>query len=258
MKLSKIFPLLIIGSLVFIQGCQPASTPSITDANSTNPATTSGAANATKEDGYVAAFVMKPEDISAIKAEIQGNGILYSGLLNSKIRTYEVTNTGGEIETGTSQMKFVGKKDGGWNFERKRTGGLTAIMGDDSVRADGKGIYVTGMSMGTMKEPMLELPKDIQVGSTWDVVTSMTAPDGQEVNQTSKFKVTKEETIKTKAGEFKCLLIEVTGGGSSKVAKVTVNAKFWYTETYGPVKMVTELTQNESLKQTYTVELSKL
>ncbi len=250
MKSQKLFSMMLFGSLMLLQGCQTASSPA---KNTTTPTTEAG----TKPEVSSAGAVPEKE-LESLNAAVKGNGLLYSGLLCTKELTYEVTKTGADPEVGTSKANFVRSKDGKWIFERKRTGGLTEIMGDDTVQVDKKGIYVTEMSMGTLKKPMLELPMDIAVGSTWNEDTTMNASDGQEIKQTTRFKITKEEMVKTKAGEFKCLLIEVSGGGSSKTAKVVVKAKFWYTETYGPVKMITELTQNDTLKQEFTVQLSKL
>ena len=246
MKFRSLSSLFVIGSLVLLQGCQSASTPSVSE-----PGTGANASkDATKEE--------LSGKLKIAKEKFQGNGLNYSGLLYELPLTYLVTQTGEKPEEGVSTTTFLSEEKDVWKFSRTRTGSLIRIMGDDKVEVNAKGIFVTEISMGKLEQPMMELPNNLAVGTTWDVTSVVDGEGGTKVKQVSKYKVTKEESMTTKAGTFNCLVIEATSDGSTKDKKVTAKSTFWYAEPFGAVKMVTELTQMESLKQVFSVELVKI
>lgn len=181
---------------------------------------------------------------------------MYSGLDHTGTLGYSFKVEGQAEEPGEQTTALSLVKDGVATFTRSRSGKL-AGMGEETVTASDKGVYVTNNSVGTMDKATLEMPADPKVGHTWDETVSMSA-NGQSMVQKAKYTILPITKLKVKAGEFDSLPIKMVGTltpNGSKPQDIVATA--WYVKSVGLAKMDMTTTINGK-KSHLTIELTSV
>lgn len=206
----------------------------------TDNSTTTGGSNPTSENAT-------PVVPDALKHE----GFAYYGLGRDKILQYDFENlegTGPQPGTLRADIKSADGEKATYAIER--SGSLIALGSEtDEVRPDG--IYMTEMSLGTLKSPVLSMPADPAVGKSWPSKMEVEIPGAGVTTMEVLNKVEKIEKVTTPAGEFDALLVVSTGDMIQGDKKGKISSKVWYAKDVGIVQLRLESVDAEgkSIKQ---------
>ncbi len=167
---------------------------------------------------------------------LKHDGFAYYGLGQDKILEYEfVSMEGAAGSPGTSRADLVTAEDNVAVYSVERSGSLIQLGSErDEVRPDG--VYMVEMSIGTLKEPVLSMPADAKVGSTWPSKMQVEAATGATTMEVTNT-VEKTEKVTTPAGEFDAILVVSTGTMSQGDKKAKISSKVWYSKDVGIVQL---------------------
>jgi hypothetical protein len=201
------------------------------------------------------------EEAVTLPDSLKNSAYDYKGLGNDSLRTYTATFPKQPTEDGTETVRLEKVEDGKATFIIERTGALSSL-GTETVELSTKGVTTVAASSGVVT-PMLELPADLHVGSSWtDKFESTQA--GTTVKATVNLKAVREEKLKVPAGEFDCIVIEnvmdatVTGGTAdvNGTAKTTITA--YYAKGIGIVKLVGKTVRSNGSTENLLIELKSI
>ncbi|HMS53903.1 MAG TPA: hypothetical protein PKA27_00755 [Fimbriimonadaceae bacterium] len=218
---------LLFGSILLV-GCQPKEVVE----KPTNQPESGGAANPIES---------KPEEppkpTVSLPANLKHDGLLFFGLDSAKTVSYEVTDDAGDVRTGTQKSELVEVKDGKGIYQVTRTGSFGELLGEDQqVVVTDKGVLATEIKGQKIDPPQMEMPAELKPGTTWSVANKFTL-DGRKFEQKNTYKAIKVEQVKTKAGSYECMLIEIKGSVSIDGQKMDLQTKAWFSKSIGEVKI---------------------
>lgn len=149
-------------------------------------------------------------NVADIPDELVTEAVEYFGLLNDVERTYKVwLSTDDEPETGWERVTFLGFVDESPRFEFHRSGGL-ADLRDDIVELRKDGLYLVSTDLGPLKAPVLQIPSNVDVGSTWHSEMAIKHLEtGKDFVQSMDFKIARVESTTVEAGTYSTLVVEV-------------------------------------------------
>ncbi|HVL39779.1 MAG TPA: hypothetical protein VM328_10365 [Fimbriimonadaceae bacterium] len=220
--------LLIPAFALALVGCTPKAAETV-DSKQPDPA--KGSAT----PGAGAAPEAAKTTLADIPDELKHNAFTYYGLAYDKPRDLEVRQDGSTF-SGSQIFRLVEIKDGKAIFEYEHTGGL-AGQGTFTISLEKDGIYTVSSSVAKIKEHELEMPANIEVGTTWNTSTVFQA-EGRSLEQTATNKATRIEKVETKAGTFDALLVESSGPAVVDGEKMQMSTKMWFVKDRGVVKMI--------------------
>lgn len=238
MKARALAPWFALLSAALLMGCgpKPAEAPKDTE---------------TKPEEPVAAA----PDPSEIPESLKHGGFKYYGLDSAAAETYELDRNGVKLE-GTQKAVFSGMVDGKATFTIERTEGLSDL-GNETLEVREDGVYLTKSGANEVDPAVLSLPKDPKVGDSWPVAAQFTGPNGDKVSIKATQKVTKQEKLTTKAGDFDCLVVTMTGELTSGDKKSPVTGTSWYASGVGTVKLTVSSKDADGKPTSYSVTLVK-
>ena len=208
----------------------------------------------------------KPESPKVSEKDVPANlktaAYDYFGCGNESVMDVELRVKGMPTKTGGMTMKLEKIENGAATYAIERTGAIADDLGNEKAVVDATGIYSTENSNATITpDKNLVLPSDLTPGKTWPSKTKVVRNDGQELEEQSTFKVVGEQTVTTKKGTQKALLVTSSGTANVKMPSGPKKAKYetqsWYVKGRGAVKVVITLTLEGQSPNSVVVEESK-
>lgn len=242
-----------------IVGCKGNSQPAVYDSEgksvSQTPAgnTPGGSATPTTAAG--------PKE-SEVPAAFKTAAYEYFGCGNETTMDVELRVKDMPTKTGGVTMKLTKLDAKEATYAIERTGAVADDLGNETVVVDATGVYTTENSAAkTTPAKNLVLPADLSPGKTWASATKVVRNDGQELEEKSTFKVVGEQSVTTKAGTQKALLVTSSGVAFVKIAGAKKQAKYetksWYVKGRGPVKLEISLALQGQPANSVVVEQTK-
>ena len=248
--------LLVLCGGILLSGCQSSSTAPVEVGKTPDSAT----AEKPKEP-EAATTASEPEpataaNIAEIPEKFKTDAYVYGGLEKLGQQTFSQTITGQEPSEAVVTTTYLGIKDGFPQFERVRSGAMSA-MGTDTVRLTEKGVDIVSMSLGKISGDTLELPASLEIGKSWTSKNVVTT-ESDKIDQSSTYKVVGMESVTVPAGKFEALKITMTGTLNSTTLEGKINATYWYAKNVGTVKTtITQQAKGASSPVSLTIELKK-
>lgn len=227
-----------LSALVLVVGCANQGAEPVTAAN--NASSGEQAANNAPvpepeaSESTEAATTADAETVKTLPADLEHDGMHYSGLNANRVLSYKISQKGMPDQFGELKITRTALKDGKLAIVRQRPG--LAQLGDDEVEVRKEGVFVTKMSAGSLENPTLELPADLSIGSTWSD-TSEIEVNGTQMHNKATYKVVGDKSVTVPGGTFLCREISATGTitMSGAVNPLTVNA--FYAKDVGLIRM---------------------
>ena len=238
MKVRTLAPWFALLSAALMMGCGPKPTEAPKDAE-------------TKPEEQAT----KAPDPSEIPENLKHGGFKFYGLDSTAEETYELDRNGVKLE-GAQKAVFAGMVDGKATFTIERSEGLSDL-GNETLEVREDGIYLVKSGENTVDPAVLSLPKDPKVGDSWPVSAQFTGPTGEKVSIKATQKVTKQEKLTTKAGDFDCLVVTMSGELTSGDKKSPVTGTSWYASGVGTVKLTVTSKDADGKPTSYSVTLIK-
>lgn len=164
------------------------------------------------------------------------DGASYLGAPFKKGLRYEVKGLPGGLASGSQEIEILEVTDTKAVISARWTGGLVAL-GAQKFEITPSGVTQVETEGQKMTPPVLYLPAKLGVGTNWSNDTKIKQLQTFEnVSLSSKSKVVREETVKTPAGSFACLVVEETGKMKATGLDVTSDATYWIAKGIGLVK----------------------
>lgn len=245
MKTRARFNLPLIGLIALALGVLTAcnQAPTATNNPTTNePNPTNAAPNPTNSTETTGALSALPEDL-------RSEGTAWLGLDEPVTNTYRAS--GDPRLTGESTSTFTYKREGGELLVTfNRTGSLGIVLGNDTNAIENDGIFTTNMSVVTLNRPVLVMPADVKVGSTWksEMETSNAAGAKATISQSTKAEAIEKVTI---AGQtFDALRVVTTGTLTQDVNGAKSNGTIRSVTLYGRGVGILRSTQSVTIGST--------
>lgn len=246
----KTVTILSLGALAgfMVLACQPPGGGATPPAGGT-AGTSTGVNGSTKADGAKPAAATVSEDL-------KHDAYRYIGFDRTKPVKYLFSRVqGSKAEEGTQTCEVKSADKDSASILVSRTGSLEDL-GTEEFLVKPDGIYLVSTLKGKPKEPVLQMPAKLPVGTVWDYTFPLTGPDGSKMTLTGKARVEASEKVKVVAGEFDTIRVSETANLDNNGAKATVSMKTWYAKDVGVVKMKMEMKNSAGNIVTSTMELS--
>lgn len=224
-------PVAVLGCALLVGGCSQSSSDA---GNSTPPAKDAQAAGTPA--GQPDPKPMLPEKLLTAGAD-------YYGVTNSSKLTYEVTDPSGKKNDGTQTGKLSAVSEDKATFELTRVDIVNPGTNTDQIEVRPDGVYAVATGGQKFTNPPMELPADAAPGKSWKINTEVSA-GGSVAKMTGDLKITGNEKVKTPAGEFDTIVVQLTGNIKLKGQSQPISGKSWYAKGIGLVKQ--ELVQTVS------------
>jgi hypothetical protein len=201
-----------------------------------------------------AGTVVEHPTIEAIPAELKHEGFEYSGLGRTEPLAMEYVDSNNPDTTYTGAQRIVLKeiRDGRPIFSIEHSGNLS-VLGVREVGLEQDGIYTVSSSFSKVGERDMELPAQLEPGTTWETRTVVDQGEAQ-MDITTKRTVKGTESIKTKVGTRDALVVNGTATGSIRGEKANLESTEYYVRGVGVVKSTLVLRYNDGRTQTVTIQ----
>ena len=252
--------LLVCGLLVLvIAGCDPApkdaSKPNTTVETPTKEPSKPTEAN--KPADSTTPATNKEVSLAQLPQDLKTDAFEYYGLGSAKDVPLEMTDSvNKEAKTGARKVTFTGEKDGKATFTVEHTGNLSAL-GTLNMSLEKDGLFTESTSLGKSSPHSLEVPTKLAPGVTWSSAEDIESDSGGKFSYKGAYRVVKEETVKTKGGDFKALYIESTGPVVQNGESKKMFTKMWLAKGVGLVKQELTLTDAKGAKVTIQTQVTK-
>jgi hypothetical protein len=252
MKRNTVFIFVAIAAI----GCSGSQQPQVYEGSGKPVATSSNSTGTTP----------KPELPKVTEKDVPANlktaAYDYFGCGNESVMDVELRVKGMPTKTGGMTMKLEKIENGAATYAIERTGAIADDLGNEKAVVEPSGIYSTENSNATITpDKNLVLPSDLTPGKTWPSKTKVVRNDGQELEEQSTFKVVGEQSVTTKIGAQKALLVTSSGTANVKMPggpkKAKYETKSWYVKGRGAVKVVITLTLEGQAPNSVVVEETK-